>query len=381
MNGTQCARAFAIMQAICGNLDVPCGTVHVTGAILGEGTDREVLRHLLPPEQEAKKLGAEAGYLPPHPLWDAIAWKPVEVHPQHVLTAILEEKPYPLRVLGVFGSNPLLTWSNAKRVRQALERVPFLVVADLVMTPTAALADIVLPVASYLETDGVVVTHNSAGAVCLEAQQKVAQIGECRSDLEIINDLAARLGLGEYFAPDLEALLDRYLEPLGLTFGELKGSTGVVSSTTKYRKYLEKGFATPSGKVEVWSQLCAQWGYDPLPVYWEPPETPLSAPELLQEYPLVLTNAHEIEYVHSQDRYLPTLRGRRPEPLVTIHPDTARGLGISEGDWVYVESKRGRIKQKATLDPGIDPRWRARRTVGGSRSGKGASFLPGTKLI
>ena len=356
LNSSQCARAFAIMQAICGNLDVPGGTIHLEGAILGEGTDREVLRHLLSPEQEAKKLGADAGYLPPHPLWDAIAWKPVEVHPQHVLTAILEEKPYPVRVLGVFGSNPLLTWSNAKRVYQALQRVPFLVVADLVMTPTAALADIVLPAASYLETDGVVVTRNSAGAVCLEPQQKVVQVGECRSDLEIISDLAARLGLGEYFAPDLESLLDRYLEPMGMTFAELNRRPGVVSSTTRYRKYLERGFNTPSGKVEVWSQLCAEWGYDPLPVYREQPETPLSAPELLKEYPLVLTNAHEPEYVHSQDRYLPTQRGKQPEPLVTIHPDTARALGISAGDWVYLESRRGRIKQKAVLDPGIDPR-------------------------
>jgi len=356
LNGTQCARAFAILQAICGNLDVPGGTVHVEGTLLAEGTDREVLRHLLPPEQEAKKLGAEAGYVPAHPLWDAIAWKPGEVHPQHVVTSILEGKPYPLQVLAIFGSNPLLTWPHSKRVHQALLKVPFLVVADLVMTPTAALADVVLPVASYLETNGVEVTRNPAGAFCLEPQQKVVQIGECRSDLEIISGLAARLGLGEYFAPDLESLLDRYLAPMGMTFRELRRHPGAVCSATKYRKYLEKGFATPSGKVELWSQLCATWGYDPLPVYREQPDTPLSAPELLPEYPLVLTSAHEPEYVHSQDRYLPTLRAKRPEPLVVLHPQTAEGLGVAEGDWVYIESRQGRVRQKATLDLGIDPR-------------------------
>ncbi|MFH0915105.1 MAG: molybdopterin dinucleotide binding domain-containing protein, partial [bacterium] len=323
--------------------------------ILYEGTDRDILRRKLPAEQDLKKLGAEVGYFPPHELWDSIVWKPVEVRPQHVLTAILEEKPYPVRVLGVFGSNPVLTWSNSRRVCEALEKVGFLVVADLIMTPTAALADIVLPVASYLETDAVLVKMG-AGVFWLEPQQKVVQIGECRSDLEIIRELAERLGLGEYFGEDLHALLDDYLKPMGMTFDELRRRPGVVSSTVRYRKYLEKGFNTPSGKVELYSSLCEQWGYEPLPVYHEPEETPFSAPEMLTEYPLILTNTHEANYVHSQDRYLQEIRKNKPEPLTSIHPETAAGLGISEGDAIFIENKRGRIRQKATLDKGIDPR-------------------------
>jgi anaerobic selenocysteine-containing dehydrogenase len=355
-NSTQCARAFAIIQSICGNLEIPGGTCHTQGAILSEGTGRDILRHKLPPEKELKKLGAESGYFPPHALWDSIVWKPVEVHPQHVVTAILEEKPYPVRVLGVFGSNPMLTWSNSRRVCEALRKVDFLVVADLVMTPTAAMADMVLPAASYLETDGVVVTRSGAGVFCLEPQRKVVQTGECVSDLETICRLAVRLGLGEYFAEDLKGLLDEYLRPLGMTFDELRRHPGVASSTMKYREYLEEGFDTPSGKVEIYSSLCEQWGYEPLPVYREPEETPFSAPELLAEYPLVLTSTHEAEYVHSQDRYLQELRKHKPGPLVSVHPATAAALGISEGDLVFIENKRGRIKQKATLDSGLDPR-------------------------
>jgi anaerobic selenocysteine-containing dehydrogenase len=355
-NSTQCARAFSIIQSICGLLDIPGGTCHVEGTILYEGTDRDVLRHRLPAEQNLKKLGAEAGYFPPHELWDSIVWKPVEVRPQHVLTAILERKPYPVQVLGIFGSNPVLTWSNSRRVYEALKKVDFLVVADLIMTPTAALADIVLPVASYLETDAVIVTSAGTGVFHLEPQQKVVQIGECRSDLEIICGLAERLGLGEYFAKDLHALLDDYLEPMGMTFDELRRRPGVVSSTVKYRKYLEKGFNTPSGKVELYSSLCEQWGYEPLPVYHEPEETPFSEPEMLEEYPLILANSHEANFVHSQDRYLQGIRKNKPEPLVSIHPETAAGLGISEGDAVFIENRRGRIRQKATLDKGIDPR-------------------------
>ena len=355
-NSTQCARAFAILQSVCGNLDVPGGTCHFRGTIVYEGTDRDVLRSKLPPEQNTRKLGAEKGYFPPHDLWDSIVHKPVEVHPQHVLDAILTHEPYPVKVLGVFGTNPMLTWSNSRRVKQALEEIDFLVVADLVMTPTAALADIVLPVSSYLETDAVVVADGDPGLFYLEPQQKVVQVGECRSDLEIIRDLAERLGLADYFAPDLERLLDSYLEPMGMTFAELRRRPGTISSQIKYRKYLNDGFATPSGKVELQSSLCEQWGYEPLPIYHEPEETPVSAPEMLEEYPLILTNEHEPNYVHSQDRYLQSIRKNKPEPLVNIHPDTAAGLGIDQGDEVFIENPRGRIKQKATLDPGIDPR-------------------------
>jgi anaerobic selenocysteine-containing dehydrogenase len=355
-NSTQCARALAIIQAICGNLDVPGGTVHVEGTILLEGTGRDILHDVLPRDQNLQKLGAEAGYFPPHELWDSIVWKPVEIRPQHVVDAILEGKPYPVRALGVFASNPVLTWSNSRRVYEALKTVNFLFVSDLTMTPTAALADIVLPVASYLETDAVVVTRRDGGVFQLEPQQRVVEIGECRSDLEIISGLAARLGLGEYFAEDLPTLLDRYLEPMGMTFEELRRRPGVASSWVKYRKHLERGFNTPSGKVEVYSSLCEQWGYEPLPLYHEPPETPASAPEMLEKYPLVVTSTHGANYVHSQDRYLHELRAKEPEPLAGIHFDTAADLGIAEGDPVFIENPRGRIKQKATLTTGVDPR-------------------------
>jgi anaerobic selenocysteine-containing dehydrogenase len=194
------------------------------------------------------------------------------------------------------------------------------------------------------------------GVTYLQAQQKVVQVGECLSNPEIIMRLAEKMGLREYFWKDLHAYLNNYLKPIGMTFTELSSRAAVISSATRYRKYLEKGFHTPSGKVEIYSSLCEQWGYEPLPVYHEPEETPVSAPELLDEYPLILTSAHEANYVHSQDRYLVGARKQKPDPLVIIHPDTASRLGIAEGDLVYIENKRGRIRQKATLSDGIDPR-------------------------
>jgi anaerobic selenocysteine-containing dehydrogenase len=355
-NSTQFARAVSIIQAICGLLDIPGGTVDTEGLIKREATTKEILRDKLPKEKENIKLGAEQGYLPPSDLWYSIASKPVEIHPQHLLTAILEEKPYPIKALGIFGSNPVLTWSNSRRVYEALKKVPFLVVSDLVMTPTAALADIVLPVASYLETDAVVVSSMGVGVTLLQAQQKVVQIGECKCNQDIIIRLAERLGLNEYFWKDYHSFLDDYLKPMGMTFNELLQRFSVISSATRYRKYLEKGFNTPSGKVEIYSSLCEQWGYEPLPMYHEPDETPVSAPELLKEYPLILTSTHEANYSHSQDRYLKSIREMKPEAFVVIHPETAKKSGITEGDMVYIENKRGRIKQKTTLSKGIDPR-------------------------
>jgi len=237
-----------------------------------------------------------------------------------------------------------------------LKEINFLVVADMFITPTAFLADVILPSASYLEADAVLVADLGLGDTYLQAQQKVVQVGECRSDLEIVISLAEKLGLGEYFWKDLHAYLDAYLERVGMTFDELRQRHCVVASGTRYRKYLEDGFNTPSGKVELYSSLCEQWGYEPLPVFHEPRETVFSAPEMVHEYPLTLTSAHDKNYIHSQGRHLETLRKQRPKPLAALHPTTADRLGIKEGDDVYIENQRGRIMQTATLSKAVDPR-------------------------
>lgn len=356
-NSTQFARAIAIIQAICGQLDIPGGTVQATdGPIDREGRARDVLCNLLPPEQSAKRLGSENAHFPADPLWEPIANKPAELQSQYIVRSILEGKPYEVKGAFIIGCNPVMTWSHSRRAFDALKKIGFLAVADLCITPSAFLADIVLPSASPLEADAVAVNGLGMGDTYLQAQQKVVQIGECRSDLEIIISLANRLGLGEYFWKDLHTYLDAYLLETGITFDELRRRNHMVSSGMGYRKYLNKGFNTPSGKVEICSSLCEKWGYEPLPSYYEPRETVVSAPELADEFPLILTSAHDKIFVHSQDRNLDVLRKCNPRPLVMIHPDTAAGLGIHEGDEVFIENKRGRIKQTATLSEDIDPR-------------------------
>ena len=108
--------------------------------------------------------------------------------------------------------------------------------------------------------------------------------------------------------------------------------------------------------MEVYSDRLKEWGFDPLPVYHELPETPYSDPDLAKEYPLIFSTWKSGLYRHSGGRQIGSLREECPEPIVHIHPETARELAIEEGDWVYIETKRGRIKQKATLSSKIDPR-------------------------
>ena len=220
------------------------------------------------------------------------------------------------------------------------------------MTPTANLADLVLPVASYLEHDSVVATPAYPIA---QVQQKVSQIGECRSDYEILSDLARRLGFGDAFWDTEQQCLDALLKPAGLTFNEFK-KTGVICGTKHYRSYETDGFETPSAKVELYSSQLEQWGFDPLPSYRGLPETEFTEPNLEKEYPFVMTSWKSAPFRHSGGRQIPSLRKEHPEPVVIIHPETAKNLGIKDGDQVYIETRRGKIRQKAFISTMLDPR-------------------------
>jgi anaerobic selenocysteine-containing dehydrogenase len=109
------------------------------------------------------------------------------------------------------------------------------------------------------------------------------------------------------------------------------------------------GFNTPSRKIELCSTNLKEWGFDPLPIYHEPPETPYSDPGLAKDYPLILTSRKPAVFRQAHLRQITSLRGSRREPILNINPETANKLGICDGDWVYIETKRGRIKHKAEL--------------------------------
>ncbi len=351
LNSVQTARAIAILRAITGNLGIPGGDIDYSDLPLGlkptyaPGQAEALsftLDERLSGDQRRKMIGADEGFAP-------VPFARI-VPSQLLVKAILNKRPYPVSVLCVHANNPLMTWANAQEVYRALNELDFLYVSDQFMTPTAELADIVLPAATYLEVNGV-----AFRSPFIHVRQRVTQIGEAWPDKKMINELAKKLGLGEYFWEEVDEALDTILKPLGLTFEEFR-SIGNFMAEKAYRQHERKGFSTPSGKVEIYSSLFEEWGYDPIPVYYEPPETFYSAPELAKEYPLVFTTWHPEGFRHSNNRQVASVRGMEPNPVVEIHPETAESLGIEDGDWVYIENRRGRIKQRAFLTDGIDPR-------------------------
>jgi anaerobic selenocysteine-containing dehydrogenase len=337
-------RILIALEAITGNLDVPGGMVFFVPPPTVNASQFGGHR-LLPPEQRKKRLGGDVFRLA-----DAFAI----LNPRFVWDAILQEKPYPVKMVFLISTNPILTRANASMVDEALKKVDFLAVSDFFLTPTAELADLVLPTATWLEMDYVAEFWKRHGYVL--ARQKVIQVGECKSDHEMLNELGNRVGQKEYWWPTIQDALNAILAPSGLTFEEF-AKRGYLRGKMEYRKYVKKGFSTPTGKVELYSTRMKEWGYDPLPQFREPPESPLSRPDLFKEYPYILiTGMRPTAFFHSEHRQIPWLRELLPEPFVEIHPQTAEREGIKEGDWVIIESARGRCLQRAKLTLGIDPR-------------------------
>ena len=341
----QTARSLLILRALVGNIDRPGGDV-----LWVPPTGIRQKSTFVNPEQRGSQFlpeGARTVAAGRFAL-DLVA------HPPTFWRSVVTGEPYRPRAVWIVGSNPMVTGTHGALIEEALrDHLEFTVVSDLFMTPEAQLADLVLPAASWLETDDVVSLHK---VWCMLARRKVAQVGEARDDREVILQLAARLGLGEAFPwHDYASYLDWLLEESGMDFDAFC-ERGIVQGEMRYRKYQTEGFATPSGRCELWSGASAEMGLAPLPVYREPALSPLSAPDVARDFPLILTTGAKVAaYFHSEGRQLGSLRRRNPDPLVEIHPETAAAQGIGDGDWVWIESPEGRVQMRARLDDGLAP--------------------------
>jgi anaerobic selenocysteine-containing dehydrogenase len=355
-SSTQIARAISLLYTLTGSFDAPGGNV-VFPSVLTPNVAGE---DLLSPAQRARSLG-----LAERPLGPARAqWTTTD----ELYRGILEHQPYAVHGLVGFGANLLVAHSDVPRGRAALAALDFYVHADLFMNPTAELADIVLPVASPFEREalkiGFEVSPDAQSLVQLR-RRVVEAPGEARSDTEIVFDLACRLGLGDHFwHGDVEAAYRHQLGPSGVSLEALRENPGGVRVPlqTRYRKYAEeqdgvpKGFATPTRKIEIYSELFAQHGYPPLPDYEEPLVGPVSQPRHAERYPLILTCAKDTLFCESQHRGLPGLRRRAPDPEVELHPAAAAERGIRAGDWVSVETPEGGFRARARLNDNLERR-------------------------
>jgi anaerobic selenocysteine-containing dehydrogenase len=311
-------RAIALLAAICGNIDAPGGDV-IWEPMPIEGRRAFPRTDLLPEEQARKRIGGDR-----HKILSMSGW----VAPGDLHEAIVTGVPYPVTSLVIFGSNILASHENTELVREALGKLDLVVVCDLFMTPTARYADVILPTSSWLERDQIV-EFNSY----IAARQKIATVDGCRSDEEIILELAARLGLERHFFPSLEAALDAKLAGIELTWEQFT-KIGYIRNEKRYRKYRDGGFATRSGRVNLMNNGLRAMGYEPFPVFRCPPE---ADPAL----PYVMTSAHPRQFYNTEFHQLPTTARSQTTARVTVHPDTAQREGLTDGEEVVLFSRAG----------------------------------------
>jgi anaerobic selenocysteine-containing dehydrogenase len=361
---TSVAQAIAHLWSITGNIDIPGGQVIARpshGVTAYPFTTKELMdlygEELIKRLNE-KRIGADA-----YPMVKGFrGW----AHPDMAIDQIYTGKPYPIKGIWIQTANIL--GGQAARAGlhyEAMKKLEFIAVVDLFHNPTTmALADIVLPAATFAEKNSI-----RAWWAPLDIIAKRVQVGECKSDWEINFEMAKRFnpeGLKKWDTV-IDLFNDR-LSAAGLTFEELKEKGGWVmppeGPSKPYRRHErallrsdgKAGFNTETGKVELWSKDYERWGLDPLPLYVEPPQSPVSTPELYEKYPLIMiTGARSHVFFHSEHRMIPWLREKEPDPLVEIHPDTAKTYGIYDGEWIYIENDMGRVKRKVKLTPVVKP--------------------------
>lgn len=389
-NSVQAAMSAAIIDLLMGNVEKP-GTLmqrfRKSGTFDMPNYPVPAAANRLPNEQLKKRLGGNE--YKGLGIWYA-------GHPTSILEAILTGEPYKPRVWIDRSGNKLGALANSQKWAKAIEELDFIVHMYMYPTSFSAYADILLPTEEWLETDMMVETCNT-----LVARQAVTHLWETVDETVIWSMLAKRCGeMGheackksfdaEYMGEDLaywdsvDELFDHFLDRIGMNWEKLKElspyeymskddwKSYYVYKRTNPRTGKPAGFNTPSKKLEIYLESMITLGrtgqpfsacelppaskdYDPLPYYLEPFESPLEGSELAKEFPLVMTGGRVPFFHHNTLKNVPMLREIYPVPELWIHPTAAQTYGISEGDWVWIESKRGKIRAVASVTEGINP--------------------------
>lgn len=348
-------QAVASLLMLTGNIDNPGGMIKPPEVLMylnGWGFD------LISQEQYAKRLGPDK-----YKFYNAGV---PAASAECMIEAMETGEPYPLKAAWIQTTNPLTCMGvDPQRTLEAFKKLDFIVVVDPFKTPTLmALADVVLPVAMFPERNGI---RCGDGAQRIETINKAVIDPTLKSDMEINLELGRRLSPDAWPWDNVEDMFSAVYESVGMTFEEAQEQApGYVPfeyykyKTGKLRPDGQPGFMTPTGKLELWSNLMDAVGLPPLPAYEEPVPGPITTPELFEEYPFVLTTgARRFNTFHAENRENPYLRRIHSEPAVQIHPAAAQRLGLSEGEWVWVEGPKGmtgdigRCKRVVEITPTI----------------------------
>jgi len=364
--GSVVAQAINHLWAITGNIDNPGGNViarNSHGVTVYPFSSAELTK--LYGEDLVKKLNEKRIGANDYPMIKNFrGW----VQPDVLIDQLETGKPYPVKGAWIQTSNILGGQAaDPKRHYAAMNKLDFIVVVDLYQNPTSmALGDISLPAATICEKESFRSWWQPLGV----SVPAVEGVDEARSDWEINLELAKRLATNPIKYNTVKELINDRLKDGNTDFDTLKEKgcweyPPVGDPSRPYYRY-EKGllrgdgkpgFDTPTGKVELYSKRYEEWGLDPLPYYEEPKESPVATPELAKEYPLILTTGRRSPvFFHSEHRMIPWLRELDPDPAIEINPATATELGISNGEWVYIENPHGKIKMKAKLTATAHPK-------------------------
>lgn len=346
MNGFNIYRSLYSLIAITGNFDIPGGVLPQKGDLFAElecgfgSRSEEFLNDTRPETLPA--IGAEK-----FPLWDAIMKQAQGVE---FTRQVLTDQPYPLRAAACFGINYRM-FPESNKVLQALDKLDFVLSVDLFLTEACLHSDIILPACSSLERSE---AKCYAGRFVHYTQPVIEPLYESRDDVAIITDLARAMQLDDpLLCSGYRACVEFLFTNSGIAdLDEVIAADLPVPSPNAVQvppgEGLKNGLPTPTGKIELYSELIAGLGADnlnPLPVY-EEADDPADA----AEFPMTLMAGTRLpNALHSRLHTVAWTRSLRPEVMADLHPDDAVRLGIAQGDEILLETAIGQLRVKANL--------------------------------
>jgi len=257
---------------------------------------------------------------------------------QELIEPMISGEPYPIRGLLCYGTNLFHSIPNVPRTKEALKKLDLYVAIDVLPMEHVMWADVILPECTYLERydDLVAIAHKTP---FIELRQPAVEpLWDSKPGWWIMRELAVRLGL-EKFVPwkNIEEYLDTRLQAIGSSLEEMKKKGTIVQRGRPYLKDWERWhmnpFKTPSGKIELYSETFAEHGYDPLPDYTPPMEPPAGFYRLLYGR----TPVHS--FAKTQNNWV--LMELKPENEVWINRAEGEKLGLSQGEYVWLENDQG----------------------------------------